>query len=66
MIVTFAVFCVALAIRGAPLVAAVAVFVLGAIAILVLGYLHVVIVFSLRDSWFGPYQGARPESKWRW
>jgi hypothetical protein len=66
MIVTFAVFCVALAIRGVTLVAAVAVFVLGAIVSLGLGYLYVIIVFALRDTVFGPFQSVRSESKWRW
>lgn len=66
MIVTFAVFCVALAISGVTLVAAVAVFVLGAIVSLGLGYLYVIIVFALRDTVFGPFQSVRSESKWRW
>jgi hypothetical protein len=66
MIASFAAFCVVLAIRGAPLVAVVGAFVLGAIAILGLGYLYVVIVFALRDTVFGPFQSVRSESKWRW
>jgi len=65
-IASFAAFCGVLAIRGAPLVAAVGAFVLGTIAILGLGYLYVAIVFALRDTVFGPYQSVRSESKWRW
>jgi len=44
----------------------IALFVLGAVMSLAFGYFYVVLVFILRDSWFGPYQSARSESKWRW
>lgn len=66
MIVSFAAFSAYLAIVSGKLVMAMAVFVFGAIVSIGLGYLYVVIVFSLRDSWFGPYEPIGPDTKWRW
>jgi hypothetical protein len=66
MIGSFLIFCAVLAILSRQWIMPAMVFALGAMASLGLGYLYVVIVFAMRDAFFGPYEHVGSATKWRW